>query len=112
MTGDVDRGWEDAPGAAKLKREKGDVLMCQAVARGDCLLRIPSETPPLDTKANLPHPCQGRVDRVARLTGDVTHIEIALPEPVTFEAGQFMVVMQSSAVAPIPWSISPRKPIG
>ncbi|MGI9501545.1 MAG: 2Fe-2S iron-sulfur cluster-binding protein, partial [Geminicoccaceae bacterium] len=45
MTGDVDRGWEDAPGAAKLKREKGDVLMCQAVARSDCLLRIPSETP-------------------------------------------------------------------
>ena len=40
MTGDVGFGWDDAPGAAKIKREKGDVLMCQAVARGDCLLRI------------------------------------------------------------------------
>jgi len=89
MTGDV---WDEAPGAAKLKREKGDVLMCQAMAKDDCLLRIPSETPPLETKADMPRPCQGRVDLTARLTGDVMHIEIVLADPVTFEAGQFMVV--------------------
>ena len=98
MTGDVDRGWNEAPGAAKLKREKGDVLMCQAVAHGDCLLRIPSETPPLRTKADLPRCYKGRVDLIACLTADVTHIEIALPEPVTFEAGQFMVVTTPAVV--------------
>jgi len=92
MTGEVDRGWEDAPGASKLKKEKGDVLMCQAVARGDCLLRIPSETPSLDGPADWPSLCQGRVDFAERLTADVMHIEIVLPAPITFEAGQFMVV--------------------
>lgn len=98
MAGDVDRGWDDAPGAAKIKREKGDVLMCQAVARGDCLLRIPSETPPLETMADLPRRRRGRVDLVACLTGDVIHIEIALAELVTFEAGQFMVVATPAVV--------------
>lgn len=92
MTGDVDRGWDEAPGAAKLKRDKGDVLMCQAVARDDCLLRIPSETPPLDSNVDTPRCHKGLIDLVACLTSDVIHIEIALPEPVTFEAGQFMVV--------------------
>lgn len=98
MTGIVERGWEDAPGAAKLKRDKGDVLMCQAIAKGDCLLRIPSETPPLETHADTPHPCQGRVDLVAGLTRDIMHIEVALSEPVTFEAGQFMVVTTPDVV--------------
>ena len=64
MTGDVGFGWEEAPGAAKIKREKGDVLMCQAVARDACLLRVPSETPPLETYADLPRARRGRVDLV------------------------------------------------
>ncbi len=98
MTGDVDRGWDDAPGKTKLKPDKGDVLMCQAVARGDCLLRIPSETPDLEPMADLPRARQGQVDLIACLTGDVMHIEIALTEPMTFEAGQFMVVKAPSIV--------------
>lgn len=98
MTGDVGFGWEDAPGAAKIKREKGDVLMCQAVAHGNCLLRIPSETPPIDAKADLPRRLQGRVDLVAGLTRDVIHVEIGLSETVTFEAGQFMVVKAPAVV--------------
>src|ERR1043165_9316530 len=43
MSGDVDVHWEEAPGAAKLKRDKGDILMCQTRARSDCVLRVPSE---------------------------------------------------------------------
>ncbi|MGI9493634.1 MAG: 2Fe-2S iron-sulfur cluster binding domain-containing protein [Geminicoccaceae bacterium] len=92
MTGDVDAGWPDAPGAARLKREKGDVLMCQAIAAGDCLLRVPSKTPRLEGPADLPRLHKGQIEVIACLTHDVIHIEVAISEPVTFEAGQFMVV--------------------
>src|SRR5690349_11840421 len=43
MSGQVDVRWNEAPGAKKLKREKGDVLMCQTRALSDCVLRVPSE---------------------------------------------------------------------
>lgn len=92
MTGDVDTGWLEAPGASRLKREKGDILMCQAVACGDCLLRVPSETPNLEGPADLPRLHKGQIEVIACLTPDVIHIEITVPEPVTFEAGQFMVL--------------------
>ncbi len=91
MTGDVEPGWPEAPGAARLKRDKGDVLMCQAVAGGDCLLRVPAETRELDGHADLPRQHKGLIEAIACLTPDVIHIEVGLGEPVTFEAGQFMV---------------------
>jgi len=92
MSGEVDIGWADAPGAARLKKEKGDVLLCQARARGDCFLRVPAETPKREGLAVLPAAYRGKIDVVERLTPDVTHIEIALDQPIAFEAGQFMVV--------------------
>lgn len=92
MSGDVDGGWPEAPGASRLKREKGDVLMCQATSRGDCLLRVPAETPKHEGAADLPSLHKGQIEVIACLTPDVIHIEIAVPEPVTFEAGQFMVL--------------------
>lgn len=92
MSGEVDIGWADAPGAARLKKEKGDVLLCQARARGDCLLRVPAETPKREGPAALLAAYRGQIEVVELLTPDVTHIEIALPKPITFEAGQFMVV--------------------
>ncbi len=92
MTGDVNSGWPEAPGAARLKREKGDVLMCQARAEGDCLLRVPAETPRLNGVADLPRQHRGVIDTIACLTPDVMHIEIAILDAVTFEAGQFMVL--------------------
>ena len=42
ISGDVDIGWQDAPGLARLKKEKGDVLMCQTRPHTDCLVRVPS----------------------------------------------------------------------
>ena len=40
--GGVDVEWDEAPGFARLKRDKGDVLMCQARPTADCVLRIPA----------------------------------------------------------------------
>src|SRR5215468_4979425 len=42
-SGEVDVRWKEAPGGARLKPEKGDVLMCQARARSHCQLLVPSE---------------------------------------------------------------------
>ena len=92
MSGDVDPGWQDAPGASKIKRDKGDVLMCQSRAKGPCLLRVPSITPKLEGGANIPSSHKGLIETIACLTPDILHIEIGLAEPVSFEAGQFMVV--------------------
>jgi toluene monooxygenase electron transfer component len=37
--------WEEAPGYARLKRAKGDVLMCQARPTSDCVVRVPASLP-------------------------------------------------------------------
>src|ERR1041384_4454494 len=43
VSGDFDMRWKEAPGAARLKPEKGDILMCQTLARSDCVLKVPAE---------------------------------------------------------------------
>src|SRR5215470_14618051 len=40
MAGSVRVDWEEAPGFATLKRDKGDVLMCQVRPAGDCVVRV------------------------------------------------------------------------
>lgn len=90
MSGDVDVRWNEAPGFAKLKREKGDVLMCQAHARGDCLLRVPSEVRTVE--APRPRRLAGEVVAATRLTHDVMEFEVRLAAPLAFEAGQFVVI--------------------
>lgn len=91
MSGEVEMAWPQAPGAAKLKQEKGDVLLCQSHAKGDCLLRVPADVRAEGTDT-APHRVQGRIEGLKKLTSDVVDFEIVLDEPVGFEAGQFMVV--------------------
>jgi len=90
MTGEVDIGWQDAPGLANLKRDKGDVLMCQARPRTDCLLRVPSNVETL--AAALPSVHRGVIRSARRLTEDVLHFELSLSSPMRFEAGQFVIL--------------------
>jgi toluene monooxygenase electron transfer component len=90
MSGDVVIGWHDAPGFARLKKEKGDVLMCQTRPRTDCLLRVPSN---IDAQPDpLPVRRQGIIQGARRLTGDVVHFELALSSPISFDPGQFVVL--------------------
>ena len=42
MEGEVALAWREAPGLAKLKLEKRDILLCQARAGSDCVVRVPS----------------------------------------------------------------------
>ncbi|MBU2580174.1 MAG: 2Fe-2S iron-sulfur cluster binding domain-containing protein [Alphaproteobacteria bacterium] len=91
MSGDVEMAWPEAPGASRLKRDKGDILLCQSHAKGECVLRVPSDVHSGD-RAAAPHRINGRLEGLKKLTSDVVDFEVALEQPVAFAAGQFMVV--------------------
>ena len=79
MSGDIDVGWPDAPGAHRLKPERGDILMCQTRARSDCLLRIPSEIAVLNHIR--PAARLGVICAFRNLTSDVLHFELDFGRP-------------------------------
>jgi len=92
MSGDVEVAWNEAPGAARLKREKGDILLCQTRALGDCVLRVPSDVAARPARHEIPATGSGVVENLRRLTSDVVHFEVALSRPMAFDAGQFVVI--------------------
>lgn len=92
MTGDVSLGWDAAPALAKFKPELGDVLLCQAKAQSDCLVRVPSKSVGRESTAANPALISGVITNSRQLTRDVTEFTISLPHEVAFEAGQFVLV--------------------
>ncbi len=93
MSGDVEVCWKEAPGAARFKPEKGDILMCQSRPRSDCVLRVPSNIDIAPDTA--PQRRRGIIRNVRRLTKDVAHFDVHLSTPMSFDAGQFVVVETS-----------------
>nr|AAK84310.1 reductase [Marinosulfonomonas methylotropha] len=92
MSGSDENCWEDAPAAAKLKADKGDVLMCQTQVRSDCLLRVPATVKTESDSKKLPRYRRGTLQNLQRLTRDVICFEIELSEPMDFDAGQFATI--------------------
>jgi toluene monooxygenase electron transfer component len=84
--------WDAAPGFARLKREKGDILLCQARPTSDCALRVPAKVTQQASSAPLPRHGTGRVTAVRKLTHDVLQFDLALGQPMIFAAGQFVVL--------------------
>lgn len=89
--------WSEAPGFAKLKRDKGDILMCQTRPTADCVLRVPANVTAKPQSPVLPRHREGRIESVRKLTHDVIDFAVTLSEPMTFDAGQF-VVLETSGV--------------
>jgi toluene monooxygenase electron transfer component len=98
VEGEAQVDWNEAPGFAKLKRDKGDILMCQARPTGECRLRIPANVSSTPDSPLRPRRRKGRIERMRRLTPDVMDFELALSEPMTFEAGQFVVLETPSVM--------------
>jgi toluene monooxygenase electron transfer component len=90
MSGEIDVRWTEAPGGARLKPEKGDILMCQTRARADCVLLVPSALAISERSA--PALRRGVIGGIRRLTKDVAHFDLHLSAPMSFEAGQFVVI--------------------
>jgi toluene monooxygenase electron transfer component len=84
--------WNEAPGFAKLKRDKGDILMCQSRPTADCTLRVPAKITPHAKPETLPAKRTGRIAAVRRLVADVLDFDLLLSRPMAFDAGQFVVL--------------------
>lgn len=91
ISGDVSVGWQESPALAKLRRDKGDILLCQATPKSDCLVRIPAKVLQMDGIA-APSALEGTVKDSRLLTRDVIQFTIALTRSMTFEAGQFVLL--------------------
>jgi toluene monooxygenase electron transfer component len=95
IEGDAVMAWEKAPGAANLNRLKGDCLLCQTVTTTDAVVRVPSSAVQASfPKGIVPRHLIGIVQDSQLLTPDVIHFDVALEQPVDFDAGQFMTLEQ------------------
>jgi toluene monooxygenase electron transfer component len=84
--------WLTASGGKRLRRDKGDFLMCQALAAADCEVAVPSDITPLADGAPRPGWRQGRLIGPRPLTHDVLAFALEIDQPMDFAAGQFVVV--------------------
>jgi toluene monooxygenase electron transfer component len=92
MSGEAELAWDKAPGLAYVKRDKGEILLCQAHARSDCTVRVPAKIGPPSRPYATPARNGGVIAKAVRLTHDVMHFEVALDAPMAYDAGQFVVV--------------------
>lgn len=91
VPGSVINAWPEASGGARLKADKGDILLCQSIAREDCVVRVAANVTTSHGTA-LPMRQIARIAVAKRLTHDVVHLEVELAAPMSFAAGQFVVV--------------------
>lgn len=91
LTAIADR-WLEAPGGKRLKREKGDFLMCQGRATAGCEIVVPSDVGPLPEDEQRPDWRRGRLVSLRPLTHDVAAFAVELDAPMDFAAGQFVAV--------------------
>jgi toluene monooxygenase electron transfer component len=90
LSGNCEVRWEEAPGAARLKPERGDILMCQTWTHSDCVIRVPSDL--RTSEQSRPALRRGVIQEIRKLTKDVAHFNLQLSAPITFCAGQFVVL--------------------
>ena len=93
MEGDAKMRWEEAPGAARLKRDKGDCLLCQTHIHSDAVVRVPSDQVSAGFDSFVvPEHHAGRIENCAMLTHDAMHFDIILHQPMRYDAGQFAII--------------------
>ena len=92
LSGDILNLWPDAPGAKNLKSAHGEFLMCQSAATSDCEISYRGKLLTHRDSDILPDTVAGRIGTTKLLTHDVMHFVVALNSPMTFRAGQFVVV--------------------
>ena len=97
VSGDLDQGWEQAPGRSYIKAERGEFLMCQSRALSDCNIRVPGEVHQLGSDRSVPEHFNGTLKNPSLLTDDVMRFDIELDSPMQFQAGQFVAIESSAA---------------
>jgi toluene monooxygenase electron transfer component len=105
VKGEADLLWPEAPALAKLKRDKGDILMCQTRPRSDCDIRVAANVAAEPWKTRAPSYRTGIIRNPQRLTNDVIQFELALSSPLSFKAGQFVVIESKHVPGPRAYSM-------
>jgi len=95
IEGDAHSEWPEAPGQASLKRDAGELLMCQCVARDDSTIEVARVVTPVAAGACVPAALGAVIRGTARLTHDVVSLDVEPARPLRFEAGQFMLLSVS-----------------
>lgn len=110
LEGEVDDAWPEAPGRKALKRPD-EILMCQCSARGDLSLEVAASVQPLHEAVCAPAALGGVVVRTRRLTHDVMELQVETDTPVSFDAGQFMLVQAPAVTGHRGWSMVNHEPL-
>lgn len=92
VEGETTYVWEEAPGRRFVKPEKGEFLMCQSVAHTDCLLSVAKRIDPTAGGRLAPVHLEATLERVRTLAPDVIAFDAALDQPISFHAGQFVLL--------------------
>ncbi len=87
--GEIAHEWDEAPGLSYVNQEKNELLMCRAKALGDCTLRVPAQVSNGGVASAY---CNGVIENFKNLTHDVVRFEVAIDRPMSFDAGQFVVL--------------------
>jgi len=90
--GELDEGWQDAPGRTYVKEEISEFLMCQASPRSDCTIGVRAKVKPLPDEVPVPGRMSGRIIKFEPLTHDVCRFEVSVGSSISFNAGQFVLV--------------------
>jgi toluene monooxygenase electron transfer component len=98
VEGDVGDEWPAAPGRGSLRPDRGEILMCQCVARSHCTLEVGRVVKAVAPDRSRPRRLAGVVEDVRPLTHDVLSLTLGLSAPLDFEAGQF-VLMTAPGIA-------------
>src|SRR5262245_59057887 len=91
VSGDVEDAWPEAPGRLLLRRQ-GEFLMCQGIARADCVLEVAAKVEPTPDGAGRPEHVTAALTECTGLTHDVLCVDLDLERPLRFEAGQFVLM--------------------
>ncbi len=95
--GETRHEWIDAPGLSYVNQEKNELLMCRATPLGDCTLRVPAKIEKMDA-VMAPAYSDGIVGNIRKLTHDVISFDVSIGNPMTFDAGQFVVLETDGVV--------------
>jgi toluene monooxygenase electron transfer component len=92
ITGVIINDWAEAPGAAYLKPERDEVLLCQTRALSACSFEIPGSTNLGVSPRLQPRFGRAALVRIEHLTADVLALHLSMDPPFEFTAGQFVVL--------------------
>jgi toluene monooxygenase electron transfer component len=89
--GKIDDLWSAAGGRAYLK-QPDEFLMCQASARTDLSVEVPSFVYAMDPGGCVPRVMNGTLNNTRPLTHDVLAFSVNLETAMDFDAGQFITI--------------------